>query len=337
MAANIKDIARLAGVSHMTVSRVLNEPERVKAETRNRILAIIEKEGYVPSASARALISGINRMIGLLIMYDLSQFPADFLTPVLQGVSTALSHRGYNTSIFFDQIDGKKNLAPINLMTPSALDGLLIISLEKETEVIKKIDTLKLPTVVINQKINLPNVSYVATDDCNGGMKAVQHLLDLNHTKIALLGGTPKFYTSIERRQGYEQALQNAGIAIDPELILVGNFDKQKGYETIKALLEKRSDVTAIFAANDVMALGAYQAIKEKGLCIPDDISVVGFDNQEFCDLVDPPLTTIRKHRRVMGEKAADIILENIEQTGSVQQVTLQTDLIIRKSTQKKK
>lgn len=336
MAYNMKEIAKLAGVSHMTVSRVLNEPERVKPETRERVLQIIKEHDYVPSTSARALISGRNYTIGLLVMYDLSQFPADFLASILQGISVALNERGYRTTLFFDQIDGKKNLVPASLLTAGALDGILIISLEEENEVIQKIDSLKLFTVVINQRIDSrEDISYVAANDFEGGYQAVSHLTALGHRKIVLLGGTPKFYTSIKRKEGYIKALEDAGIEIDQELILNGNFSKDDGYQEMKKLLSRRHDITAVFAANDVMALGAYQAIREKGLRIPEDISVVGYDNQEFCDLVDPPLTTISKHRRAMGRKAADIILDVIDRKSPPQHVVLPADLIVRKSTVK--
>lgn len=336
VACNIKEIAKLAGVSHMTVSRVLNEPGRVKPETRERVMRIIKEHNYVPSTSARALISGRNYTIGLLVMYDLSQFPADFLASILQGISVALNERRYRTTLFFDQIDGRKNLVPAELLISGALDGLLIISLEEEQEVIRKIDSLKLSTVVINQRINSrEEISYVAANDFEGGYQAVSHLIGLGHRQIVLLGGTPKFYTSIKRKEGYKRAFEDAGIALDQDLMLNGNFSKDDGYREMKRLLCKRQDITAVFAANDVMALGAYQAIRERGLRIPEDISVVGYDNQEFCDLVDPPLTTISKHRRAMGRKAAEIILDVIDNKSRSQRIVMPTDLIVRESTAK--
>ena len=328
----LKDIARLAEVSHMTVSRVINGTGYVSPETRERVLRVIEENNFVPSASARALISGRTNVIGMLVMYDLSQFPHDFLPPILEGMSFVLNQNGYGTALFFDQVNGKKNVAPESMLAKGQVDGLLIVSVERDSAIRKRIQRLNVPIVLVNQRIDIPGVGYVVTDDCNGAYCAVEHLIQNGHRNIGFLQGTPRFSTSMERQCGYEKALSRYGLPLRPEYCRVANFDNETSYEQTKLLLAQRPEITAIFAANDAMALGAYRAVNELGLSIPRDLSVIGYDNQEYCQFIQPPLTTVRKHRRSMGEHAARLIVDAVENRADPQKLVMQPDLVLRQS-----
>lgn len=328
----IKDIAKIANTSHMTVSRVINNHPNVKQETRERILKVIAECEYTPSTSARALISGENKNIGILIMYDLSQFPSDFLAPVLEGISMTLLEAGYHTSLYFDQIDEKRDLAPIATFHKNTMDGVMVISADSKQAVCRRLSSVELPTVLVNQNYDIPGVNYVASDDFAGAYMATKHLIDRGHTHIAMICGNPKFSTSQERLKGYRQAMLDNHIPLLEENLLVGDFNQDIAYASVKKFLPASPKTTAIFSANDVMALGAYRAIKEIGKSIPEDISVVGYDNQEFCDLVSPPLTSVRKHRRLMGEQAAAVILDRL-QGNKGENISLSTNLFVRGST----
>lgn len=335
MAVTLKDIARMANVSHMTVSRVVNGSQNVSEETRERIQKIIRETNYMPSETARALISGKTNMIGILVMYDLSRFPQDFLPALLEGISFFLYERGYGSILLFDQAHGKKNVISKRMLQEGQIDGLLIVSVERDAAVRKRLQGIDVPVVLVNQKIDEENVGYVVADEVRGSCEAVTYLIRNGHTHIGYLGGTPVFSTSEERFQGYKKALADNGIPFDKTLCRVGDFDNQKSYEQVHLLLDEHPEITAIFAANDAMALGAYRSASERGLSIPEDLSVVGYDNQEYCQYIQPPLTTVSKHRRAMGEKAARLIVEAIEEKKAPGKIALRPELKIRCSVRK--
>lgn len=331
----IRDIAKLAGVSHTTVSRVLNDSDKVKPETRDKILHLVKELNFSPHTSARALVSGKTNNIGLLILYDLKQFPLGFLPDILAGMSATLNEFGYSLTLLFDQIDEKKNQVSLNLITKDKMDGVFILSVESDAQVAFKVGNIHLPLVLVNQKVEGLELNYVSTDDEGGAYQAISHLLDLGHTKIGLITGTPKFSTSTDRKAGYIRALNERGIHYDSSLEKIGHFDKNLGYIAMKELLQERPDITAVFAENDLMALGAMKAIKEKNLKIPEDIAVVGFDDAEFAEVIDPSLTTVKKYRTMMGKEAAILMLEllNNKNNKKYKQIVLPTKLMIREST----
>lgn len=335
MPVTLKDIARMANVSHMTVSRVVNGSQNVSEETRERVQKIIQETNYAPSETARALISGKTNTIGILVMYDLSRFPQDFLPTLLEGISFSLYERGYGCTLLFDQVNGKKNVISKRMLQKGQIDGLLIVSVERDAAVRKRVQDTDVPVVLVNQRIQEENVGYVVADEVRGSCEAVTYLLENGHRNIGYLGGTPVFSTSEERLEGYKKALKSHGVPFRPTLCRVGDFDNQKSYQQVLELLQQHPEVTAIFAANDAMALGAYRAAAELGLSIPQDLSVVGYDNQEYCQYIQPPLTTVSKHRRAMGKKAASLIVEAIESKKSPGKVVLNPELKVRSSVRK--
>ena len=335
MPITLKDIAKMANVSHMTVSRVVNGSQNVSEETRERVERIIQETNYTPSETARALISGKTNTIGVLVMYDLRRFPQDFLPALLEGISFSLYERGYGCTLLFDQVNGKKSVISKRMLQKGQIDGLLIISVERDAAIRKRVQDTDVPVVLVNQRIQEEEVGYVVADEVRGSCEAVTYLLQNGHRHIGYLGGTPVFSTSEERLEGYKNALETYGVPFNGALCRVGDFDNQKSYEQVLGLLGEHPEVTAIFAANDAMALGAYRAAAELGLAIPQDLSVVGYDNQEYCQYIQPPLTTVSKHRRTMGEKAASLIVEAIESKKSPGKVVLRPELKVRSSVRK--
>lgn len=338
MSVTIKDIAKFAGVSHATVSRVLNNKGSVNEQTRDRIISILQEHGYTPNISARSLISGRSFNLGLYILYDifLPTFPPDFLPGILAGMSERLDSTPYNVTLFFHQHgkeNGKSNAA--DRISPINLDGIFVLTLEKNVETIRRFIDQGLPVVLVNQHIDGLPVSSVVADDESGAFAVTRHLVSLGHRQIAFVEGNPRYWTSGQRKDGFYKALRAAGLTPDPSLEVIGYYDEELAYKAMKDLL-LRQRFTAVFSANDIMALGVYRAIKERGLRIPDDIAVVGFDDTEFARVIDPPLTTVKKPWREIGHEAAGAMLAQIESRDkeySTKRIALQTRLVIRPST----
>lgn len=329
----IKEIAKLAGVSHMTVSRVINNSGSIHPDTRKRVLEIIQEHNYVPSASAKALISGKTHMIGVLIMYDLSNFPLDFFPPILEGISTVVSGSKYRIALYFDQNRSETQRTPDALLSHNQLDGLLVLSIEQESKTRERLKGLRVPIVVINQPISVAEYGNVVTNETMGAFQAVEHLINLGHRDIAMLRGDMRFIASVDRFEGYKKALAAHSIPLREELLGIGNLRHDLAYQETLRILQSGIPVSAVFASNDPMAMGTYRAAEQLGLSIPKDLSVVGYDNQQFAEYVNPPLTTIRKHRRTMGEKAAGMMLEKLNNDIPFDHITLDADLVIRGST----
>lgn len=337
MKVTMKDIAKLAGISHTTVSRVINDHKNVNSKTRERVEEIIKRFEYVPQVNARSLRSIKKKYaVGLLPLYDIKNLPchADFFQEILMGVVSKLHKSGYILNLFFNEDD-------FRLISKDKIDGLIIIGIESNfTYYIYRLFGLDVPIVMVNQKIDIPELrlSAVISDDENGSYQATSYLLNLGHKEIGFINGPPKYSPCFDRKKGYIKALRERKIDIKPNLIKEGNFTRESGYKVGLELLKENPRISSVFAANDLMALGIIKSIKENGLQVPRDISVIGFDNIAFSKMSDPSLTTINKPRELMGNKAVEILLKQINKPNEFyqQEIILPTNLIIRESTASK-
>ncbi|MGQ9629441.1 MAG: LacI family DNA-binding transcriptional regulator [bacterium] len=329
----IKDIARRVGVSHTTVSRALNDSPKVKEETKLRIRKVAEELKYVPYTSARGLALGKTYNIGLVVLYNIAEFPPGFLFDISKGIVEEVNKYGYNLTLFFDNLK-KSNAIPPKLLRGNLLDGVILLSVEeKQEQFIYDLSAMPKPLVVVNKVIPDLELNYVVADDERGGYLATKHLIDLGHTRIGIINGPICFSTSVNRLRGYKRALEEGGLTYEEDLYCEGGFTKDGGHIAMAKLLNSPSPPSAVFAANDLMAVGAMAEIKRRGLKIPQDIAVVGFDDETFAEHVDPPLTTVRKPRHQMGVEAAKIILEEISGgKGKPVKKVLRTQLIVRRS-----
>lgn len=322
---NSSDIAKLAGVSRSTVSRVINNYPNVPAETREKVLKIIKEHDYVPHASARMLAGSKNRVIGLFIVdmversYGLknritkSPYYLEFTSSVIENASemeyTVLVHiihneHGYEKikECFFNK----------------TISGGIFIGQNDNDAAIKKIIDSGYKVVLVDQSINSEDDIYkkcmiVNADNYGGAYNATKYLIDLNHKEILhITGGTYKF-SSKERINGYKKALKDAKIPIKRNLIVNSEFIEEGGYNSVKKLLNKNNKFTAIFAGNDKIAFGAIKALKEQGLRVPEDVSVIGFDDIESSQYFSPRLTTMRMELSGMAEIATQSIINSIE------------------------
>ncbi|MCK6628869.1 MAG: LacI family transcriptional regulator [Anaerolineae bacterium] len=332
MTVSIKDIAKAVDISYSTVSRALNNSPRVKLETRELIQRKAVEMGYLPSAIARSLVTRRTNTIGVVV----TKITDLFFAEVIQGIEETAVNRGY--SVILTNSDGRPDyeLAAIQTLRERRVDGIILVAACASTEAKQRLfasPEVETPIVIINN-VHQQHVGYsVETDNVGGGWAATQHLLDLGHRRIAYIAGPSSEWDSVERQQGYEQALQQAGLPLDPALIARGNNFAQGGLTAMQQLLALPDPPTAVFCYNDVTALGAMRATYAVGRRIPQDLSIVGFDDIALAPYFEPPLTTVAQAKREMGEKAVQMVLDLLAGEPVVEKWVLPSELIVREST----
>lgn len=312
----IEDIARLAGVSRGTVSRVLNHRPDVDRETRARVHQVIEEQGYAPSLAAAGLAGGRTRLIGALAPV----FTWPILADLVRGITDTLKHTPYELVLYtFDDEDLTRDRRDVvnRLLATHLTAGLLAIYPGALfSEQLTEFYAQGTPVVTIDDQ-RVQTVPWVRADDIQGAYSAVRHLTELGHRRIAHIQGPREYLVSLERHQGYLQALEEAGITPDPRLIVEGDFLPQSGYTRALELFDLDSEVrpTAIFASADQMAYGVLRAAEERDMAIPGDIALVGYDDDAPSAHVLPALTTVHQPSYEMGQEAIALLLELLAAT----------------------
>ena len=329
MAVSIKDIARVANVSYSTVSRALNDNPRVQAQTKARIQRIASEMGYLPSAVGRSLVTRRTRTIGIVVSTITDLFYAEVIDAIEE---TGFNH-GY--AVFLANSGGvpQRELAAIRALRERWVDGLIVVSCCSSKEELCAERVIDIPVVVINNA-HRDHIGYsIEVDNVAGGQAATRHLLQLGHRRISHIVGPTTEWDAVERHSGYKQAMQAYGLTVDPALIVRGNSRPKGGIEAMKRLLALPAPPTAVFCYNDATALGAVRAARDAGLRIPQDLSVVGFDDIDLASYLEPPLTTVAQPRRAMGERAVEMILALLAGGPSVADCMLPGKLVVRGST----
>ncbi len=344
MTVTIKDIAEVAGVSHTTVSRALHGHPRISADTIERIQQIAAELGYVPNTAARGLKTSQSRVLGVIVR----RIVDPFFSEVLQGIEDVLHEAGYSLFLTASHRDPTREKEIMQVMGERRVDGVIVSSTQIQPEQIRQMDRFKVPLVLINnQAIDEPDIHSVYHDDVDGSQKVAQHLIGLGHTRIAFLGNERGGKTNAERVDGYRTALQQAGLTFSPDYIVVGPNGQPDGGSTgMQQILNLSPQPTAVVCYNDLMAIGAVQAVQQAGLNVPDDISLTGFDNIELAAYVSPPLTTFHQPKYELGREAALMMLRvladrNTPALGKVETavstqpevIRLRGELIVRQST----
>ena len=326
-AAVMADVARLAGVSHQTVSRVLNDPDQVRQETRVRVEAAMEMLDYRPNSVARALVTGQTRVLGV-VSFDTTQYgPAS----TLFAVERAAHEAGYHVSIASARRpDPRATLDAVERFRVQGVDGILVIAPQAEAT----LSVLSLPddvAVVAVEAGPEDGVPVVTVDHAAGAVAATRHLLELGHATAWHIAGPANWAEARARVAGWREALAEAG-AIEPP-VLEGDWSARSGYELGRRLLAAPG-ATAVFVANDQMALGLLRVMHEAGRAVPDELSVVGFDDQPEASFFNPPLTTIRQDFMEMGRRGLELLLEEIEHGGRTsRREMVAPELVVRAST----
>jgi len=331
----IKDIAALAGVSHTTVSRVLNNKPDVKPETRKYILEIIKKYNYQPNASAVTMSSKKSNCIGLIISYkeELVLMNTHY-AEVIRGITSVLNKVGYFTLFCYTN----KEDYIYNVYNQGRVDGFIAVSLTRHnSNILKALKSSGAPFVSTVRVPDEDGLIYVDVDNYVGSTTAMEYLISLGHRRIGFIrNGSGLLRSGQDRYKGYVDSLARHGIEYDEDLVKTAETSMKGGYNAIKEMLltNKEKMPTAVFIGADMIAIGAMHAIKDAGLKIPDEISLVGFDDIPQAEYIDPALTTVRQPSYEKGKKAARLLIDKLEgKKKSIKSVLLETKLIVRDST----
>jgi LacI family transcriptional regulator len=325
----IYDVARLAGVSTATVSRALNGTGKIAPATGAAIAAAVRQLGYRPNTVARSLVTKSTQTIALLLPDIANPFYAELVS----GIQKRALAAGWTMLLCTTEGDPEREEQYLSLLRAKQVDGVLVDGLLLPPERIGRFVREGLPMVCLDRDIDSTSVPLVQVDNRLGARLATEHLLSIGHSRIAHVSGAPELRISGERVQGYRDALTTAGIEYEPALVTTGSFTEDGGWGAARTLLHT-SDFSAVFAANDLSALGVMNAIAESGRRIPDDVSVVGFDDVRLARFTTPPLTTIHQPAFEIAQRATQLLLDLAEgRTVSQLLHLLEPRLVVRAST----
>jgi LacI family transcriptional regulator len=329
----IEEIAVLAEVSRSTVSRVLNNHPSVRASVRDRVLQVMRENNYTPNAAARSLASSRASSLGLLIPNSADNIFADLFFPVIiQSVIEASNELGYFVMLAMLKPDVEQDFFH-RIVRGHHFDGLIMLSSHIDDPMLPLLIRDRTPLVLIGSHPYFEHVDWVDIENRAGARLAVNHLIGVGHRRIATITGSLEMVAGIDRREGYTQALMEAGLPIDPALLVPGNFKQHDAYAAMQQLLRLPERPTAVFIASDTMTIGALRAIREAGLRVPEDIAIVSFDDLPLASFSDVPLTTIHQPVAQMGATAARVLINKLEQQNSeLTQIRLPGKLIVRQS-----
>ena len=329
-ASTAKDVAKRAGVSIATVSRVVNNHESVSPVIRDKVLQAIEALGYRPSRAAQLLRAKRGHVIGLII----SDVQNPFFTAVARGIEDIAYQHGYSLILCNTDEDSDKERLYLGVMRAEAVAGVILAATVEDNPNVDQFVENGIPVVAIDRHLNDPRIDSVMVDSVQGTLEAMSHLIDLGHRRIGLICGPETITTMRERHAGYILAHQQHGLSLSPELMRFGSLNQAGGYACAQELLQLPSPPTALFAANNLMALGALHAIHERGLGVPQDISIISFSDMPWAALLQPPLTVIAQPDYELGQKAAELLLERLDKPDKlVSGLQLGLQMIIRAST----
>ena len=328
----ISEIAKLAGVSKTTVSRVLSGSNFVSKNTRDRVLDIIKEKEYKPSIIAQSLRTNRTRTIGLV----LADIENPFYSRVAKGVMDVVESKNYNVILCNSNNDIESEARDIRTLIERGVDGLLLTTVELKIKTIENLIDRGFPFILIDCKLDTPGVNYVVNDDYYGAKLATEHLIELGHKKIFFLGNR-RLLSLRERFRGFNDTLEDHKIEGDNNFVpqkfinAYGIYDIDK---IIKYLINREEKITAVFAGNDYLAIKSIKVINDNGLKVPGDISVIGYDNIEISSMLKVPLTTIRQPKYLLGKLAAEQLFEILENRSNkeIKRIILRPELIIRQS-----
>lgn len=328
----IFDVAREAGTSYSTVSRVFSNSGKVAEVTKRRVIEVADELGYVPNKQARSLAGGKTHAIGILV----PRFDNGYVSSVVNGIDDEIAGTDYNILLYTTHRADQDEARYVNRIINDLAEGLIILLPRHSETYLNALAAKNFPYVFVDhQGVSETSISITATN-FRGAYDATEYLINLGHQRIAFITGHLDVRSGLDRLHGYRAALQDYGIEVEAELIQNGDFLPQSGYIKTQDLLNLKELPTAIFASNDLMAFGVMNAITDAGLSVPEDISVIGFDNIPQTELFRPRLTTIHQPLTEMGRIATRMLLQQIEDPSKVphQGTLLATELVIRDSCQ---
>lgn len=326
----IVDVAEKAGVSLGTVSRVINNDAHVAPETRERVSAVVQELGYVANRQARSLKGAKTNIIGMLVP-DLG---TGYIGEIIHGIDAELALHQLDLMLFTTHRESTKEANYVANMVRDMVDGLLLVLPRNPADYIGSLTELNFPFVLIDHQGSSNPCPAVGATNWQGAYNATEYLVKLGHTRIGFITGSMDLGAAIDRLDGYKSALKTQHIPVDKALIYEGNFFQPDGYAGACTLLDLDDPPTAIFASNDVMAMGAMDAVRSRGMRVPGDVSILGFDDIPQAEMVRPALSTVRQPLKQMGGVATQMLIDKLENPNKeIGRTELPTELIARAST----
>lgn len=326
-------MAEKLGVSPTTISRALRDKGGMAEDTRERIKQAAQLHGYVPNKAGATLSTGRMFSIGYVVPKDQRGFPSQLQADVMRGLVEELAPHGYSLTVYSESFFQAQGVALLDAGNEIRVDAL-VVTIEHSDPVPPPSRPLPVPLVVINRRLDGVDADFILAEEERGGELAVAHLIALGHRRIAYIGGPSDHAALARRQQGYVTALEAAGLPLDATLIEHDNdFSWRGGYAACEKLLARAgSGFTGIFCGSDILAFGVLKCLEDKGLAVPGDIAVVGFDDNMFADITDPPLTSVRKPRYAMGQQAARQLVSRLDGGVVKREISLPVKLIVRAS-----
>ncbi len=328
MRATIKDVAREAGVSHMTVSRVINNKNSILETTREKVLKAIEKLNYKPNYLARSLVIKKTGLIGILV----PDIDNPFFSALVKSAEKIAQKNGSNLMLgdTGGEVDTEKKY--MEIMLERMVDGIILVTPRMEDSTILRYSNL-IPIVVVDRRLGQYDIPQVWADNRRGAILAMEYLLGLGHRRIGFISGPSGVQGSASREDGYRKTLANHNIHFDPDLVVRGDFLFESGYRSFEHFLRIKQPPTAVFSSNDIMAYGLIKRAMERGVNIPRDLSIVGFDNISLSALINPPLTTVDHPVAEMGRGAMELLFCEMRIDKDYKRcIALENTLVIRRS-----
>lgn len=331
---SIKDIARAAGVSHSTVSRSLSDSPLVNPETKARIRRLSAEMGYTPNAAARSLVMGRTRTVGVVV----TTIADPFIAEVTQGIESAAYEHGYTVILASSNSDPVREIAAVEMLRSKRVDGVIVTSSRVGALYQEHLERIGVPVVLINNHSEQSGryTFSITVDNQHGGYLATQHLIELGHRRIAYITAQVNHSSDMGRLAGYQQALSEAGIQFDPAMVVAGNGRVEGGERCWSQLAALTNPPTAVFCYNDMTAIGLLRDVRQVGLTVPQDLSIVGFDDIPFASYVCPALTTVAQPKFEMGQQATEMVLALMKTQASndvqTADITIKGQLIVRES-----
>lgn len=333
MKVTIKEVAKLAGVATSTVSRVISDNPRISDETKKNVKEAMEKLGYHPNAIARSLVNKSTKTIGIVMPQSTQMaFLNPFFPEALSGIAAAAHEQGYCILLSTGNNDDEQLESISNIAMGGRVDGIIIMYSSVDNIILDTVRGLKLPVLIIGKPLRAKGVLYVDNDNVEACYSVTEKLIKKGHKSIALLGGKLKLIVSLDRLDGYRNALLKYKIPFARELIKECEFTKECGYLKMKELLQLKDIPTAVVATDDVMAFGAMDAIKEAGFKIPEDIEIISFNNVPLAEFVNPSLTSVDINAPMLGYESARLMIGKIKGSTKENKVIVPTKLVYRES-----
>lgn len=333
MSFTLEQVARLAGVSRSTVSRVVNESPNVRPQVRERVWEVIRANNYQPHHAARTLVTRRTNVIGLIIPEAVTRLFTDpFFPQLTQGIAEVCNQRGYYLMLTVMTANTDRDTLYRRILHSGQLDGVIVASAPLKDPIVPRLQESQRPCVLVGRHPDYPGIPSVDVDNVAGAQRMTEYLIGLGHHRIGTITGPLGMIAGRDRLEGYRQALAEAGIEYDEALVAKGDFTDPGGFQAMERLLPARP--TAVFCASDVLAAGALRALAQNGQRVPEDVSIAGYDDAPIAMMMNPQLTTVQQSVVDLGRVAADMLIHRLENPGApVQSQLLSTRLVVRHST----